>query len=221
MRCYYLLGITGVGKSTLLAGLSDSGLAVRAVTEWPDPMPEEIAWSPDAFDARQQERIQDWIFTQVAKKNRQLAELVSGSIAVEFEGGVSRAVIVDRSPLDTFAFYPRELWPLRARQTLGYLQPGERFVAGELLLLKGDPTAVCARMHRDRHYDVETLAAQQRRFLDVAHELGSRRGNDAGIHIINAAVDRAAVLEHVASLLTTDSYHPVDIHACITTIAAP
>jgi hypothetical protein len=166
---YYIMGVVGVGKSTLREGLRTelekrdnlaSGHSFSVYEEWPEEMADEVTHAMASMSRCSAEEIQDWIFGQLAVKNQLIA---SDSASLQ---------IVDRSPLDTFAFYPPQEWRQRARQMREALHARKAagrsstqvLAAGELLFLEGSPREIVRRMDPSRNYSPNLIAQQQSSF---------------------------------------------------------
>jgi excinuclease ABC subunit C len=203
IRRYYLMGVVGVGKSTLLARLATrAGIEVSA--EWLDETPDDLLDTPDSLPKARREALQDWIFVQVAKKNQQLWDEVTPTVQV-----------VDRSPLDTFAFYPRGQWPHRARQlqdALSVREPQRPLAPGVVLLLQGDVAEIAARMDPARGYGEAKLAQQQAGFDELAAALEARGATVTRIAV--AGLNPSAVEKAVVAGINA-AYQPVDMQAFV------
>ncbi|MCL2379366.1 MAG: ATP-binding protein [Coriobacteriia bacterium] len=178
-RRYYIMGVVGVGKSTLRDELARRLPQASIYEEWPETMTAQVGQSMDAHSEDDIADIQSWIFEQLARKN----QLINADPAELF--------VIDRSPLDTFAFYRPELWQERAQQMMAATSAEalssthahtstipERSVqheakgshmsatpaSGELLFLHGDPVTIHRRMDASRVYTVNAIAAQQSAF---------------------------------------------------------
>ncbi|MCL2680016.1 MAG: AAA family ATPase [Coriobacteriia bacterium] len=202
-RRYYLMGTVGAGKSTLRKHLARQLPAASIYPEWPEPMARRVGHAMDTLDIQDAESVQSWIFTQLGRKNA----LVSADPA--------QLLIIDRSPLDTFAFYPPQLWQQRARQLLDLPAPS----AGELIFVHGNPATMHARMDSSRGYTVNTLAAQQSAFellLDwLQHYCGytARRINTDGLN-------PSQIAQRAQEIIAERNYQELDIAAAIQQITA-
>ncbi|MCL2403506.1 MAG: hypothetical protein FWC86_04685 [Coriobacteriia bacterium] len=161
IRRYYIMGVVGVGKSTLREQLrtalqegTGKNQSFNIYEEWPEAMATEVTHAMESMSRCSAEEIQEWIFSQLADKN----ELISSDQA--------DLHIIDRSPLDTYAFYPPQEWEGRAQQLLNVLHEKDStpLAPGELIFLHGSPRIIYERMDRAREYSVNSIAQQQSSF---------------------------------------------------------
>jgi len=164
-RRYYIMGVVGVGKSTLREQLRSHLQSASIYKEWPEEMAAEVRHAMQSLSRDNAEEVQEWIFAQLARKNSLIAN--------------DRAdlLIVDRCPLGTFAIYPPQEWQPRAQQMLDALQGAvpvaSPLVAGELIFLHGSPRAIHGRMDKSRGYSVNGIAQQQSAFELIADLLAA------------------------------------------------
>jgi hypothetical protein len=201
----------GIGKSTLIVQLAREA-GVTVFPEWLQEMPADLMQAPDSLAADRQEAVQDWIFQQVALKNAHL--LAAAKQAVSGKGGGTPVPsplvhIADRSPLDTFAFYPPKQWPRRAQQLTAALKaqlPQQELAPGVFLMLTGDVDAIYTHMDPVRGYDCDTLQQQQAGFLALRAELIAQ---GAVVPLINVSAWNPGLLaKEVYALMTTEPYRP-------------
>jgi len=202
------MGVVGTGKSTLRSALAQRFLWAQAFAEWPDEMPPEVRHALATFDPVQREAIQAWIFRQLARKN----ELIHGADAT--------LAIIDRSPVDTFAFYEPSEWQARAKALLNALAvhiPVLPVAPGALLLLWGDAEEIAARMEPERGYTAEMIEAQQaafERMLNVAVKQGI---STEVIDVRGKSPEEVA--DCAAELIQEAPYYPADLHGFIESLA--
>jgi len=158
---YYLMGIVGVGKSTLRENLRKALPEAGIYEEWPETMAAEVNNAMDSMSQCSAEEIQEWIFSQLADKNKLVL------------ADARPTLIIDRSPLDTFAFYPPGQWKARATQMFDalHMKSAAPLAPGEIIFLEGSPKAVSARLCETRGYSRNTLGAQQSAFEIVVDYL--------------------------------------------------
>jgi hypothetical protein len=181
----------------------------RVFAEWPEAMAPEVGHAFGILGASQREAIQAWIFAQLARKNA----LVSAA--------EERIVVIDRSPLDTFAFYEPCEWQARAQallEALAAYEPPLPVASGALLFLRGNPTEIVARMDALRGYTTETLAAQQTAFERLTDWLAERGISIASIDTAGRAPEE--IVMQTATLVQKAPYQEANLQAAIETIAA-
>ena len=213
VRRYYLMGVVGVGKSTLrenlrtLIAAHEQEVAAGGVsiyTEFPQSRAAEVNHAKDTLSQCSAEEIQKWIFTQLADKNRLIVE------------DKSDLLLIDRTPLDTFAFYPPQEWQARAQQMLEVL--GSTLALGELIFLEGSPAAIHKRMDNSRGYSVNTLAQQQSSFeilldwLIEQYNYQARRINVRGLA-------PPQVAEKALAIIKSEDYTALDIQKVVEALA--
>ena len=214
---YYLMGIVGVGKSTLRENLRRALPEASIYEEWPETMAAEVNNAMDSMSQCSAEEIQEWIFSQLATKNKLvLTDLAS-------------TLIIDRSPLDTFAFYPPGQWKARALQMLGALnmKSATPLAPGEIIFLEGSPKEVSIRLCDTRGYSRNTLGAQQSAFEIVIDYLAEnytypvKRINTRNLNpeeVTQQALD--IIWGGCADDRSTDDYAPLNIQKVVANIAA-
>jgi len=132
---FFLAGPVGVGKTTALSKFR----SLRTHEEWPDPLLETMIVDPKTLGPSELKAIDDWVNDQLERKNSRLMTI---GVGVD---------IIDRAPLDAFAFVPRGAWAARAveiRAAIESRYPGRRLAEGHLILLVGDPSIIEPRAHR-------------------------------------------------------------------------
>jgi gluconate kinase len=205
------MGVVGVGKSTLVARLSKLMPQATVFAEWPEAMAPDVENRPEVLTPERQEDIQRWIFAQVARKNAAVS------------AATSPLVLIDRSPLDTFAFYPRKEWPTRARELCSALaahEPTLPLASGELLFVQGDGTEIASRMDATRGYMAATLTAQQDAFAELLEWLEQQYGTR--VLRLSAARKNPELLATEAAAILGDasSYHSIPLQAVLKDLAA-
>ena len=147
---YILVGSVAVGKSTALSHFR----SISTQDEWLDFMPDEMAKDPSKVEEERINDIDKWIADQWGKKNFKLLRITSG------------LHIIDRGPLDAFAFTPKGEWRSKAKLTKEYISPGQsnrKLCSAKIILLKGDPYTMASRAilsHKDT--DAQKLERQQK-----------------------------------------------------------
>ena len=211
VRRYYLMGVVGVGKSTLRENLrslivpeqEETG-NVSIYTEFPKSRAAEVNHAKDTLSQCSAEEIQKWIFMQLADKNRLIAE------------DKSALLLIDRTPLDTFAFYPPQEWQARAQQMLEALD--STLAAGELIFLEGSPAEIHKRMDNSRGYSINTLAQQQSSFeilLDWLIEQYNYRAKRINVR----GLAPCQVAEKALAIIKGEDYTALDIQKVVEALA--
>jgi len=132
---YFLAGSVGVGKTTALSHFR----SMRTHEEWLEPLPEDMAKDPKGLTPERLDAIDKWVDDQVERKNSRF---------IATEPGTD---IIDRAPLDAFAFLKPEQWPARAkdlREAVSRKYPGRVLCRGHLILLVGEPSTLEPRARR-------------------------------------------------------------------------
>lgn len=104
---YIMVGSVAVGKSTALSHFR----SIATQDEWLEPMPEDMAKDPSKVDENNINVIDKWIAEQWGKKNYKLIRIRDG------------IHLIDRGPLDAFAFTPKGEWKSKAELTKKRNQP--------------------------------------------------------------------------------------------------
>jgi hypothetical protein len=151
---YYIAGSVCVGKSTIVSHFKN----LNTIEEWLDIFPEGMEKDP----SKAQERlkiIDEWIAKQWYRKNIIINECNCGIL------------IIDRTPLDAFAFTDEDKWADKAILTKQEISPGRSnyiLSPGHIILLIGDPKVMGVRAiicHRDT--DADHLLKQQEMLIKV------------------------------------------------------
>ncbi len=146
---YMLVGSVAVGKSTAMSHFR----SVSTQDEWLEFMPEDMAKDPSKVDEKKIDDIDQWIAEQWGKKNYKLLRISNG------------IHIIDRGPLDAFAFTPKGQWKSKAKLTKKYISPGQsnrRLCPAQVIFLVGDPCIMASRaILSQKDTDAEKLKKQQ------------------------------------------------------------
>ena len=154
---YYIAGVVSVGKTSVISCLQ--GLEI--VDEWLRPRDPLIAMPSDKLGPAERARVDHWILDQVRLKNGRFAQAREG------------LHVMDRAPLDAFAFTPRgecrnkaeEIYSTACAGSSGSPQSLEK---GRLIILKGDPSALLTRQKwRGRGGTDRYLERQQNALVDT------------------------------------------------------
>jgi len=148
---YYVAGPVSVGKTSVIARLR----GVDVVDEWLTPRKPEIAKPSTELHQTERQAVDEWIMDQVRLKNFRFRQ---ASLGIH---------IMDRAPLDAFAFTPEELQKEKAaliwKRARVARMPLE---AGTVLLLKGRPEDLEMRQRwRGRNGDAAYCSKQQQELI--------------------------------------------------------
>lgn len=146
---YILVGSVAVGKSTALSHFR----SISTQDEWLDSMPEKMAKDPSKVADEEIVNIDQWIADQWGKKNFKLLRIKEG------------LHIIDRGPLDAFAFTPKGEWMSKAKLTKEYISPensNRKLCPAQIIVLIGDPPTMASRaILSQKDTDAKKLEKQQ------------------------------------------------------------
>lgn len=147
---YFITGSVCVGKSTAVSHF----LNLKTYDEWLEPLPQCMEKDPEKVHEEEKiQKIDDWVARQVGLKNLELLDNLKG------------LHIIDRAPLDAFAFTLVEKWVEKAQLLKRGISPGDstrELCPGHIIFLIGDSQVMASRAiisHRDT--DAEKLDKQQ------------------------------------------------------------
>ncbi|MCL2746761.1 MAG: AAA family ATPase [Coriobacteriia bacterium] len=209
IKRYYIVGVVGAGKSTLREQLRVRLPFSSTYEEWPEEMAAEVTHAMGSMSRCSAEEIQEWIFGQLADKNRLI---LNDSSSLQ---------IIDRSPLDTFVFYPPQEWGQRAKQMLEALRMKDStpLASGELLFLEGSPREIHKRMDESRGYSVNKIAQQQSAFEVLIDWLEENCGYKI-LRINTRGLPPQEVVNKACAAISTVGYSPVDIQSRVEELAS-
>jgi hypothetical protein len=154
---YHVCGAVSVGKTSAISRLQGIGI----VDEWLDRRDPLIAKPSSDLTAEELTRVDDWILGQVRKKNRRFQEARLG------------IHVMDRAPLDAFAFVAEDKYKTKAVQLIDVACAGASgmprpFVEAALILLIADPAMLFRRqLRRGRRGDENYIRKQQEALKSV------------------------------------------------------
>lgn len=150
---YYITGPVGVGKTTI----KNLFHSFSTINEWPgtEVKPEAIKKPPDVLTKNERRMIDDWIAKQVNLKNLQLRDLENG------------IYIIDRCPLDAFAFTVPTKWQKKAKLLNRSLE--NELVEGHIILLLGDPHVMAKRALREGKTPTDESLHIQQELLKIVY----------------------------------------------------
>lgn len=153
---YFITGPVSVGKSTMLSHFQ----SLKSHDEWLEPLPPGMEKDPSKVEDKEDiKKIDDWIAKQIGLKNVDLLDNQTG------------LHIIDRAPLDAFAFTPAEKWVDKARLIKKEIRPGKskrELCPGHIIFMTGDPQVMASRaIMRHKDTDGEHLTVQQEMLKQV------------------------------------------------------
>ena len=186
---YILVGSVAVGKSTAMSHFR----SISTQDEWLDFMPQEMAKDPSKVDEKIIVDIDEWIAKQWGKKNYKLLRITNG------------IHIIDRGPLDAFAFTPKGEWVKKAELTKKYISPGKserKLCSAAIINLIGDPCTMASRaILSQKDTDAEKLERQQK-LINYIYSAAP-----CGISIIDTRnKGKAQVAKEIAKIIFMDDY---------------
>src|SRR5262249_16170328 len=130
---FYIAGCVGSGKTTMISFFRN----MYVFDEWLEPRIPEIIKRWDDLTPDETALADNWILRQGRMKNSNIAGMKSG------------VYMVDRSPLDAFAFTEVEKWSekgVQIEQNVCGRMPRKALEMGHIILLTADPKEMEIRM---------------------------------------------------------------------------
>jgi len=186
---YFVTGSVAVGKSTTVSHFKN----LTTHEEWLDPLVEGMEKDPSLLTPEEREFIDNFIAEQVALKNSILDQRTSG------------IYIVDRCPLDAFAFTKNNLWKEKAELLRSKINPGlanRKLCPGHIIFLTGDPNVIAIRaLAAHKRTDDKKLKAQQEKLKYVYTKF------EKGVSIIDIRDKNISqVVKEVAKVIHENEY---------------
>ena len=201
---YFLTGAVAVGKSTAAAFFR----SLQTHDEWLEPRESGMEKDPALIDDPVRiTKIDNWVADQVAKKNVILANVSSG------------LHIVDRAPLDAFAFTKEADWTSKAELLRRAVTPGKatsrKLCPGHVILLLGDPEVMAVRaIAKHKSTDSSKLKKQQ----DLLNIVYGCRG--FGVTVVDTRDKNSfRVAKEIANIIHCKPYQEADIDGWLRGIA--
>lgn len=202
LRIYYLSGVPGIGKTTVLRHMG----GLRCVDEWMS--------APDALLARpfkdlsdeEVAKLDEWVAGQFRAKNLYLSALSEG------------IVIVERGPLDPLAFVESDGLAAKATTYAEQLEVRQKPIApGHGIFLHGEPTIISRRIaaRQAKKQEAGYLGRLQNQFEHIygaLPEVSSWHSTDWSIE---------ELVKNVARAVYADSYAPADLQARLDQLRGP
>lgn len=195
---FLVTGVVAVGKSTVVSNFR----SLRSYGEWLEPRRPGMEKDPSKVNSASIREIDAWVAKQLNLKNLAMQDAKLG------------IHIVDRAPLDAFAFTPPSEWRQKAVSIREAVSPGKsnrKLVPAHIILLTGDPDVIAVRAisnHRDT--DSEALKRQQDLLKHVYCQ------PDSPVTVIDTR-DKSIrqVVKEVARVVHLGKYAEMSIHECL------
>jgi hypothetical protein len=177
---YFITGPVSVGKSTMISHFQ----SLKTHDEWLEPRPLGMEKDPSKVKDNDIKQIDAWVARQIGLKNVGLLEYSTG------------LHIIDRAPLDAFAFTPRKGWVDKAKFIKKGISPGKanrKLCPGHIILMIGDPSVMASRSimkHKDT--DAKNLEDQQK-VLEKVY-----KNEKQGVNVVDVVDTRDKTVEQVA-----------------------
>ena len=203
---FFVVGSVAAGKSTTVGHFR----SMLTQDEWTDERAPNMEKSPDLLTEEQKAEIDAWVADQVSQKNLNLVSTASSGIHV-----------IDRAPLDAFAFtLEKDKWPAKATLLRKAIVPAHatnrKLLPGHVIFLKNSPDVMAERaisLHKRTNSD--KLKIQQEELL---HVYGKLRPTE-GVTIIDAFQKTPnEVAKEVAHIIFGEQYTEADMHQLLLNI---
>ena len=192
---YFITGSVSVGKSTMISHFQD----LTTYDEWLEPLPPGMEKDPAKVPNEETiQQIDEWVAKQVGLKNLYISDYSTG------------LHIIDRAPLDAFAFTPVEKWVEKAQLLKAGISPDKstrELCPGHIVFMIGDPQVMTSRAiikHKDT--DAESLERQQEMLKRVYG------GGKPGVSIIDTREKSIwQVAKEIARIIHRNDYVEVNM----------
>lgn len=177
---YFLVGAVGVGKTSSLRQLR----SLRCHEEWPEELPLSMTKDPSTLKPTELKDIDHWVDHQLERKNSNLLNQPSG------------VDVIDRAPLDAFAFVHANKWSMRAREiskALSQESRARRACNGHVIRLTGDAKTIEVRARRVSREPTVAGIERQQSVLEVVYPSGDAVSVIDTRNLTSAQVVRAIV----------------------------
>jgi len=146
---FLMTGAVAVGKSTILSHFRN----LNTHDEWLEERARGMEKDPAHLDAKTIAEIDRWVMRQLYLKNLAMLDAKPG------------LHLVDRAPLDAFAFTSRRVWKAKARMIREAISPGasaRALAEAHIVFLTGDPDVLAVRaLAKHKEHDAAALRRQQ------------------------------------------------------------
>lgn len=194
---YYLVGSSGVGKTTALHHF----YSLRPHEEWLDPLPEIMTGNFNRYSHEELKKVDEWVdVSQWKRKNRSIATAGTG------------IDIVDRGPLDSLAYVPEEAQKVRARHAMSNIpSKGIPIVSGHIIRLKGDVERIHAQARRVfRTHDIEGVGGIRWQQDHIAAVYAPRGQTESPDEVCIDELTASEVARRIARIIHVLPYRPLD-----------
>lgn len=198
---FFVTGPVSVGKSSVVNNFR----SLLTQDEWTEERTPGMEKDPAKLLPEEEERIDEWVADQIAKKNNNLLE--STKLGVH---------VVDRAPLDLFAFAKKSDWQKKAVR-IGKAVLSDRaqrkLANGHVILLTGRPEVMSARaLSLHKTFPVDAMANQQD-LLKITYGLVSPAGAVSMVYTGDKSIGQ--VVKDVAEIVFVKPYVAGDIAGCL------
>jgi hypothetical protein len=201
---YYIAGPVASGKSSLLENLR----TFHTHEEWPEPTPIEMYMDHKLLSDSQRASIDQWVYRQLRIKNKRFSNAGPG------------VVVMDRAPLDLFAFSKNDDENQRkAEEIISEVEAETQLADGEVLLIMASPRCLLERqLGRGRipvskggiSYDQEGLQLQKEQLRKIYPES----------HMYNTdECNQVALARRAMRHILFEEYEPINLSAINRSIA--
>jgi hypothetical protein len=153
---YYIVGSVSAGKSTTVSCFR----SVVTQDEWVAERAKGMEKAPHLLSSSEKKRIDSWVAEQVSLKNTRLKTTSKTGIHV-----------IDRAPLDAFAFTPDGEWKAKAKLLKNAIGGGgahRTIVEGHVIFLHGTPEIMAERaISLHKNVTASSLKLQQEKLLKI------------------------------------------------------
>jgi hypothetical protein len=149
---FYVVGCVSSGKTTAISHFR----ALHVFDEWLEPRIPEIIKPSDRLNDKEREAADAWVIRQIGLKNRNLAHETAG------------IHLIDRAPLDPFAFTATDKWKDKATRIEKEVcdgKPPRPLENGHIILLEAEPKELALRMRSRGNPADETYLQKQKDLL--------------------------------------------------------
>jgi len=200
---FFLTGSVSVGKSTSVSHFR----SLLTSDEWLEQKEEGMDADPTIIDPEKIKRIDKWVAQQWRLKNHSLN---SRNHAVQ---------IVDRCPLDAFAFTPENEWISKAKLTKELVTPNPDntpLCKGRVILMTGDPSVMAVRALRVQKTVTQEKLCYRQNLLRVVYDK-----NVCGITEINTCEKSIrCVVKDICRVVHIEDYAECDLQIILDKIEA-
>ena len=195
---YYLSGIPGIGKTTVLRHMG-----LYALDEWMEEPHELLARPHSALTDGERDALDRWIADQFKLKNQVLRNFAEGIF------------IVERAPLDPLAFETADRIAGKAKTYAERLDVAYKpLQKGQVVVLHGDPKAVEHRLARRQ------ATSQRSNYLDqLQGQLRQLYQTEGTVEWHSTDWSIEELVRRFCALVYTDGYATVDLQARMAEVA--